>query len=491
MDATGKVPDGIERWNRYEDLIAFARTKLLCDKQIDQNRASYPAAARAAVLDVRIMLALEAGRPSAHRRELELVESHMRTVYSIPRHREYIRSGYSSEPILAEAAAQQLHFWRTTGAEQTEPAALILQEDLDHDLLSRGEIGEAVGRLLLILARDHAAVATSTPDELVPFSRAVPVNTFIEELFTVEVVKQVLDSMPDNLPGGSGSPRKTFKEAFKGAVLNFTHFAEWVDDSALSEDVALGCFMREMALFCRNGATEVDVFLPVLLDEAEPLSPCRMSGILVQFKLRAPRGTRAAYVIDQEDIGLFPAGVGPRDSGKTLRPYITLIMELGVTNPPPQPAGAPANLDVNTEEEIQMNEAAPPPRPSVPQPATRRSGRVEPTHPRYSMYAYGCSHSVYRVIGEREQSVYDHIVRAGKPLAEHPRQDAQSLGLVRQLKPFFIVGDVSWHWLQDERLNMMFHGEEGPGGVFVGSLSGGLGRADDDDVDMVLGEDEQ
>ena len=105
-------------------MIAFACAKLLCDAHVTKKRDEYSEAAQTAVLDVRIMLSFESGHPAAHRRELELVESHMRTVYSIPTHHEYLRSGYSSEPILAEAAASQLHRWRAL--ESTEPTALIL-----------------------------------------------------------------------------------------------------------------------------------------------------------------------------------------------------------------------------------------------------------------------------------------------------------------------------------------------------------------------------
>lgn len=35
-------------------------------------------------------------------KQADMVASHFRIAYSVPVHREYLRSGYSSEPLLAE-----------------------------------------------------------------------------------------------------------------------------------------------------------------------------------------------------------------------------------------------------------------------------------------------------------------------------------------------------------------------------------------------------
>ncbi len=165
---------------------------------------------------------------------MDLVASHMRTIYSIPYSREYIHSGYSSEPILAEAAARQLHSWRELEMQEPapalEPAVAILRDNLKHDLLARGEIGEAVGRLLLTLAHDHAVEEDTLKKAVLHFSSPIPVADFFKALFPEEIAERVLDSVPDNQVNG-----KTLRDAFKNAVLNFTHFAKWADDSSLLE----------------------------------------------------------------------------------------------------------------------------------------------------------------------------------------------------------------------------------------------------------------
>ena len=64
--------------------------------------------ARLAVADVRLCLAYEpqasANKPTSV--PAELIASHMRVAYSVPKHREYVRSGYPSEPVLAEVCGK-------------------------------------------------------------------------------------------------------------------------------------------------------------------------------------------------------------------------------------------------------------------------------------------------------------------------------------------------------------------------------------------------
>ena len=324
------------RDERCKKLIDLAQSKIVFHAEFLRPRKAFSKAAQTAVLDARIILPFEPGYSGAHTHQMELVASHMRMVYSIPQHREYIRSGYPSEPILAEAAARQLYYWRnlertTSGGDLVEPAVRILREDLDHNLLDRGEIGEAVGRLLLILSRDRAVLTAAPETRYQPptFSRAVPVTTFIKELFPPAIAQAVLDSKPDNFPYSHPESR-TFEEVFEHAVLNFTHFAKWADDSAPNDYAAVGCFVRSMAVICRNNAPKMDVFIPILFDKSAQLRPQVMTGILVQFKRRKAKGTMAAYVINEKDVGLFSPTFA--DGQMLPHPYITLVMELGIAD---------------------------------------------------------------------------------------------------------------------------------------------------------------
>ena len=430
------------------DLLTLAMVKLVFHGDPYRERTDFSRAAQTAVLDVRIMLPFEPRSATAYSLQMELVASHMRTIFSIPQHREYVHSGYPSEPLLAEAAARQLHEWRTQGEKfepgfTREPAALILAQNIDDALLDRGEIGEAVGRMLLVLARDRAALET------VPrrFSRAVPVNAFIKALFAPTVAQAVLDSRPDNLaPDGSDV---TFAEAFKDAVLNFTHFARWDDGSVPDECAAVGCFVRSMAVVCRKNASKIDAFIPVLLDRSAHLRPEVMTGILIRIDWKAGKthGARPACSILETDVGLFDRT--PLVEGRASpRPYITLIMEVGVPDPPSW------HMDTATAN-VSSSEVPVPIPVAVGQPPRRACDQFETAqHPRYGIITYGCSHSVYGVIAKHESAMYGRILRRGDVLQEHPRQDANSLDLLQMQKPAFSTADASWDWIAKDDSSM-------------------------------------
>lgn len=65
------------------------------------------------MLDVLLHLDFEPRRQVANDIQANMVASHMRIVYSVPASREYLRSGYPSEPILAEAAMRQMHYFQS------------------------------------------------------------------------------------------------------------------------------------------------------------------------------------------------------------------------------------------------------------------------------------------------------------------------------------------------------------------------------------------
>ena len=126
----------------FSSIISLARAKLLCQDEIDVGAGRVDEIARTAVVDVRLMLDYEPQRVESHRLQADLVAGHMRICYSVPQSREYMYSGYPSEPILAEAAAQQMYSFR-----KHDPRAIlnILRDDMESGLLDTGECGELVG----------------------------------------------------------------------------------------------------------------------------------------------------------------------------------------------------------------------------------------------------------------------------------------------------------------------------------------------------------
>ena len=88
---------------------------MICADSIPQKDNSEPHAAELAILGVRLLLPFEpVQRAPSQNMEEYLVERNMRIAYSVPQHCQYMRSGYSSEPILAEAAANLMRELRRT-----------------------------------------------------------------------------------------------------------------------------------------------------------------------------------------------------------------------------------------------------------------------------------------------------------------------------------------------------------------------------------------
>lgn len=150
----------------------------------------------------------------------------MRVVYTVPTHRDYIRSGSSSEPVLVQGAAK---LWN--GRYGFNPL-YQLTETLDNGMLSRGDRGEIAARFIVLRAYDECIKNPKTRKLGTTFPRFgefVHHCDFLGELFASDKVDQVLDSTPVNYEAGV-----PLQEAFADAWVRPTHFARAGDDCAMS-----------------------------------------------------------------------------------------------------------------------------------------------------------------------------------------------------------------------------------------------------------------
>lgn len=466
---TAYIEDETARRRLCRELLSYAQSKLLCQERIKRPRMASTKEAQAAVLDVRIMLSYEASHESTRGHLKNLIASHMRMVYSVSRTREHFQSGYPSEPIFAEAAAKQLHYWRQNAEKGSkDPALEILMDNLRHGLLSQEEVGETTGRMLLMRARDAAAVDETGNAPTVFFSKAVSVVTFVQHLFSAKIAEAILESCPDNLDTSHANYKTTFRERFKDAVINFTHFAKYGDDSACLDHSALAAFIRHTAPICHSHQQSVDAAIPVLLTREGTMCPKNMTMILIQFKLRKTVRSRTKYDIKQETVELFPPASSDTDAGQR-RPYITLVMELGASRAPSLLAKVPARCEFKVgkqkhQRELEViqssvSEIQAPTQRKTTRPSSKivignfrgrsSSHTTNETHPRYNFTVYGCSPTVYGVIAEHETGWYKALIRSSDLLGDHPRQDLDSLKAVRNLKPLLSIGEDSYHWIKD------------------------------------------
>jgi hypothetical protein len=446
---------GIRASELEDQVIDLAQAKLVAMRDFDSSHDDDKRMARMAVLDVQLSLDYEPRREKVHMNEATLVESYMRIAYSIPKDCEYLRSGYPSEPLLAEAAARQLWTWRTKN-----PFVVIdtLSTILETGLLDRGELGELTGRHLLLDAY-HRAVEKeqSQRDPTTPpnFSAGCHLVTFIEMLYSDECTQKVLDSKPDNMDGIS------FREAFNDAHVCFTHFGQMADDTGTTSAAAWVAFVRHMGIICRHGERAVDCIIPVLMWNTK-LCEHVISAILIQFKRRKAKGTVAKYSIDQADVKFFPNTLDRCMHGSTdkslHRPYVSMVMELGVQHSlqdlaktgtkfvgqkpatTPKPSKTPHAKDVNIH--------GTPSKIHVPKHGTTHY--PVKGHARYNIFAYGCSPTVYRGIDDVHKAKYALLLSSRDFLGEHPRHNERSIAAVRRMKPFWSGGQACYHWVDHD-----------------------------------------
>jgi hypothetical protein len=370
----------------------------------------------------------------------KMVAGRMRIAYSVPKHREYMRSGYPSEPILAEAAAS---IWARYQQKSKGHAELVIPKMLKQlflttDIIAKGERGELVARLILTLAYDAAVRQHRVGEEL--RTVAVPLETFLQELFGETNYALIADSKPD-------FGHLKFRDAFKDTQVRFTHFVRAEDDSAVSTEAAYAAILRSMAFQCSHGQRTIDIMLPLTLKD-EPLREGIMSGMLISIKDRVEPRSKVSIDIDASKLSFFPKDQ-ELFGDNSLRPYITLVMELGIplTKMPNATGGKEVDMPP-----LKKFKAAPrlEVRLEVGIPKTVHSTCLPPPprrNPRYRIYAYGCSPLVYKVVTNKH--VFASLLSSCTLLAEHPRQTNSCLKAVKELKPFWSHGAEFYGWLKD------------------------------------------
>ena len=369
--------------------------------------------------------------------QAELVRSHMRIAYSVPKHYLYFQSGYPSEPLLAEAAAQQLlTFKEKTGGCLSAMADMLHKTSLlQTTLIDSGQRGEVFMRMCLMGAYMDGVLQElwSDPRRGIVFSKGCKLTTFIERLFEPTYARMVLDARPDNLESDM-----TFSEAFAHSMVRFTHFVEAGDAYAMTSEALFAAFTRGMAFIGYPTQQAADFAIPVLLNKDDTLQESAMSATLIRIKRRVKGCSPCAYTFSEDEVGLFPPEAEARESqgkgkGKAeeslddKRPYITLVAEVCIE---------PQEGNMKT-------------------PTVHVSQRSEPihyhsdVHPRYAIVAYGCT-GVYNQV---DGSKYAFFLATRDFFTEHPNYwVARSRDLAMRLKPFWWCGENSYHWLDSELL---------------------------------------
>ncbi|KZT03296.1 uncharacterized protein LAESUDRAFT_684107 [Laetiporus sulphureus 93-53] len=439
-------------------LIDIAMSKLAGSSDPTTFNLSYPYNnGIVAALSTRLLVDFEPSREIARQFEAQLVEGHMRIAYSIPKHREYFRSGYPSEPVLAEAAARIVH-------EHRLPMAVVLEHYIRQGLMSKGERGELVMRLLLIEAFDKATRKRYPNSAPMAFNHPIHLFNFLEALFGSEHLLRIKKTIPDNRPEGVA-----FEKAFEDAYVHFTHFGKNENESISNTHGAWAALVRGMAIQCSTNQDGIDCIIPVTFGVDSKLSERTVTGILIQVKNREKRQT---IVIDEKSLnrkrGFFPK----RPIAEDDRPYIAIAMQFGVTltewkrnfSVTRKPYSSPSDFVHGPE--IPGRNALPDiaEAPAVVQaqgqshPGVASQGTQLPTgrgkgrgHPRYAITVIGCTPSVYASMEDERKpmnarDVYAFLLGGRGLYDEHPRQSEANLSYLRRFKPGWRRGKDYFDW---------------------------------------------
>ncbi|KAB5587652.1 hypothetical protein CTheo_8909 [Ceratobasidium theobromae] len=403
-------------WTRYKygddvvqaDIIGFAQMKLAGTERLEELSPE----GQLAVLGVRVGLSFNLNREKARFTEQRLVEGYMRVILSVPKHREYIYSGYPSEPILAEAAAQLMCL-----NNMNDGIPSILHKWCENDLIAKGDRRELVARLLITKAHDHVIHTLSSPRESPPtYSAPILLTDFLQALVGEELAQLIFDAVPDN----SSDQTRLIDSALGKAKLNFTHWAKAADEGAVTDEAAWIGLARNMAWQCFDQQKAVDLITPLLLwdeNQDSKLGPDNVSGIFWQIQ---HRNKLQKVEVDATDLEFFSCCLPDTTKAEkgNPRPYLTIVL----------------NLDENTEKRSRkQDQNSPPIYLSTPRTSPRNAS--ESHHPRYTIMISGCSQNVFpMLINGGEESKYASILNSRTLLDEHARQGQDFRQAVENLK---------------------------------------------------------
>ncbi|KAF8342621.1 uncharacterized protein EI90DRAFT_3029644 [Cantharellus anzutake] len=380
-------------------VIPFAGEKLFAEGNKARLFHSFIAA-----LGVRIGITFDITTQASKTMESELVESHLRVIYAIPEHREFMHAGSPSEPILAEAAARRLNGPSDgNGIEIQGPE--ILAQACAKGLLAKGERGEICGRLLVTIAHDIAVRQKySLPNHQSPdphFHRPVHVLDFLRALFAKQFETVILKA--NSVTAREGVPN--LETAFANAYIFFSHFALAENSETLSAPNLAIALLRGMALQAKDNQESIDAVIPVHMgDPTKSISPESTSAINLQFRNR--KEAKPCRVLRQITVPDEKVAV------------ISIIFELGARK-----IGEPGLVTIT--EDIPHNTRSSP-------------SKLHPDDHHYEIVAHGCISETFAAIPSAVQPKYQSILAAQTIVEDFPRAGKEkSLRAFINLKPFF------------------------------------------------------
>jgi hypothetical protein len=243
-----------------------------------------------------------------------LVEKHMRICIAITNARSSLFTIAPSEPILAEGAYKIM-------SQPFFDAPHVLLSSLRTSGINKGDRGELVGMLLLLLAHDHARAPTSGPA-----TRPVLVTDFFKSLISEKLIENILDA-PPSVPGHI-SPEQKFRDVFAGSCIWFNHFIKILEPKMICSNYLWMFALRGAAILCADYQRGIDIVVPIIFNPSHNLGPPTMSAILIQIKNDKSYTSTLEHGLFE---GMDPIRRGVVGKGKDSHPFIRMVFALAAT----------------------------------------------------------------------------------------------------------------------------------------------------------------
>jgi hypothetical protein len=262
-----------------------------------------------AVLSTRFLLDLSPTASQAQQFEEDQVRSNLRMLYSVHLDRHTMVTGSSPEPLVAEAAAQMMHFRVPNLRNQVYiDVWKLLGGFVEAGFAPQGTVGELIGRALSILAMDDAIDQLKNHCEL-RYQTPVSVPAYYRALLTDEAWEKLRQSTPANRAWlTTQSATKTFEDAFADAYFHFSHYGKANDATPIQDRYAWALWLRGTAVLCQLNQELSDRAIPIFFSNLKTLSPQSVSMAFDQDKTGKTAQSDTVAIQSAEVLGLFSQG---------------------------------------------------------------------------------------------------------------------------------------------------------------------------------------
>jgi hypothetical protein len=408
------VPHSYPRWHSYYLSLPDAEKPLTIKFAVNKfGAARYKddTTMLLAALDCRVLLQYDPFSAEARDTQMNLVKSYMRVVFMIPESREFMWSGFSSEPMLAEVAARFLND-HNQNETIVEHAPRILGRTLSTGLLAKGDRGELVARTLLVVAHDCAILREPgrypLSEKGLNFHRPVRLLDFFKRLFAPKVWETIRQAKPYRARPDSPS----LETAFADAWVNFTHFAQLDDYDLFTTEGFCGLLKRGAAAQAYQNQMGYDLGIPILLGDPilTEIKVAVSSAVLIDAKNR-----KVALAFNPD-----PTPVGIPDH----QYVISICAELGIEKNKDQVSVTTVPIAHNT----------------------RSSSKPSLDERHYIITVYGCTEATYSCMPSRDSSVYSRLLRSFDPRDVFPRRQVEnSVVSLKQLTNTLKIKTMPWN----------------------------------------------